>query len=274
MVRKSASELTANETSLLNIAARLMSAAKRVTDTPTTPEELEYMDARIDEEIMAIQKIFDTFKSGSKMPRVHPIIQAVGAEWKTASDTKRSFDWTVLTTQYITQLCDTVQKEHPEWHASLSALSLDSYLDGLHPTKLWWLKGHSAAQNTPEATSSDMQQDPPPSVAIPGPPPPPPPSPPTHSHNTRGKGKRAVKAPVADLPFAPSIPPYSLRGTKRRADPDNPEGESDSTTPQKSDLPRVEVEQASPPRPTQRQRIEASETIASGQDRCGPCALV
>ncbi|KAH9011175.1 hypothetical protein EDB83DRAFT_2322254 [Lactarius deliciosus] len=273
MVRKSASELTANETSLLNIAARLMSAAKRVTDTPTTPEELEYMDARIDEEIMAIQKIFDTFKSGSKMPRVHPIIQAVGAEWKTASDTKRSFDWTVLTTQYITQLCDTVQKEHPEWHASLSALSLDSYLDGLHPTKLWWLKGHSTAQNTPEATSSDMQQDPPPSVAIPGPPPPPPPSPPTHSHNTRGKGKRAVKAPVADLPFAPSIPPYSLRGTKRRADPDNPEGESDSTTPQKSDLPRVEVEQASPPRPTQRQHIEASETIASGQDRCGPCAL-
>ncbi|KAH8995166.1 hypothetical protein EDB86DRAFT_3077984 [Lactarius hatsudake] len=270
MVRKPASELTANETSLLVIAARLMSATKRVEDTPTTSEELKYMDARIDEEIVAIQKIFDTFKSGSKMPRVHPIIQAVGAEWKTASDAKRRFNWTVLTTSYITQLCETVRKEHPEWHASLSSLTLDSYLDGLHPTRLWWLEGHPAAQKT---SDDDMPPDPPTAVVIPGPASPHPPSPPAHSHNTRGKGKRAVNAQVADLPSAPSKPPYALRGTKRRADPDNPEGESDSTTPQKSDLPRVEVEQASPPRPTQRQRTEASATIAYEQDRCGPCAL-
>ncbi|KAH8992195.1 hypothetical protein EDB92DRAFT_1945357 [Lactarius akahatsu] len=270
MVRKPASELTANETLLLVIAARLMSATKRVEDTPTTSEELKYMDARIDEEIVAIQKIFDTFKSGSKMPRVHPIIQAVGAEWKTASDAKRRFNWTVLTTSYITQLCETVRKEHPEWHASLSSLTLDSYLDGLHPTRLWWLEGHPAAQKT---SDDDMPPDPPTAVVIPGPASPHPPSPPAHSHNTRGKGKRAVNAQVADLPSAPSKPPYALRGTKRRADPDNPEGESDSTTPQKSDLPRVEVAQASPPRPTQRQRTEASATIAYEQDRCGPCAL-
>ncbi|KAH8979911.1 hypothetical protein EDB86DRAFT_2835622 [Lactarius hatsudake] len=254
MVRKPASELTANETSLLVIAARLMSATKRVEDTPTTSEELKYMDARIDEEIVAIQKIFDTFKSGSKMPRVHPIIQAVGAEWKTASDAKRRFNWT----------------EHPEWHASLSSLTLDSYLDGLHPMRLWWLEGHPTAQKT---SDDDMPPDPPTAVVIPGPASPHPPSPPAHSHNTCGKGKRAVNAQVADLPSAPSKPPYALRGTKRRADPDNPEGESDSTTPQKSDLPRVEVEQASPPRPTQRQCTEASATIAYEQDRCGPCAL-
>ncbi|KAH9000971.1 hypothetical protein EDB86DRAFT_3074977 [Lactarius hatsudake] len=264
MVRKPASELTANETSLLVIAARLMSATKRVEDTPTTSKELKYMDARIDEEIVAIQKIFDTFKSGSKMPRVHPIIQAVGAEWKTASDAKRRFNWTVLTTSYITQLCETVRKEHPEWHASLSSLTLDSYLDGLHPTRLWWLEGHPAAQKT---SDDDMPPDPPTAVVIPGPASPHPPSPPAHSHNTRGKGKRAVNAQVADLPSAPSKPPYALRGTKRRADPDNPEGESDSTTPQKSDLPRVEVEQASPPRPTQRQRTEASATIAYEQHK-------
>ncbi|KAH8990629.1 hypothetical protein EDB86DRAFT_3080256 [Lactarius hatsudake] len=273
MVRKPTSELTANETSLLVIAARLISATKRVEDTPTTSEELKYMDARIDEEIVAIQKIFDTFKSGSKMPRVHPIIQAVGAEWKTASDTKRRFNWTVLTTSYITQLCETVRKEHPEWHASLSSLTLDSYLDGLHPMRLWWLGGHPAAQKTSDAVMNDMPPDPPTAVVIPGPASPHPPSPPAHSHNTRGKGKRAVNAQVADLPSAPSKPPYALRGTKRRADPDNPEGESDSTTPQKSDLPQVEVEQASPPRPTQQQRTEASATIAYEQDRCGPCAL-
>ncbi|KAH8985801.1 hypothetical protein EDB92DRAFT_1949633 [Lactarius akahatsu] len=271
MVRKPASELTANETSLLVIAARLMSATKRVEDTPTTSEELKYMDARIDEEIVAIQKIFDTFKSGSKMPRVHPIIQAVGAEWKTASDAKRRFNWTVLTTSYITQLCETVRKEHPEWHASLSSLTLDSYLDGLHPTRLWWLEGHPAAQKTSDGMICHQIHQlqwsfqalllP---ILL---------HHPAHSHNTRGKGKRAVNAQVADLPSAPSKPPYALRGTKRRADPDNPEGESDSTTPQKSDLPRVEVAQASPPRPTQRQRTEASATIAYEQDRCGPCAL-
>ncbi|KAH8977208.1 hypothetical protein EDB86DRAFT_2838214 [Lactarius hatsudake] len=231
------------------------------------------MDARIDEEIVAIQKIFDTFKSGSKMPRVHPIIQAVGAEWKTASDAKRRFNWTVLTTSYITQLCETVWKEHPEWHASLSSLTLDSYLDGLHPMRLWWLEGHPAAQKTSDAVMNDMPPDPPTAVVIPGPASPHPPSPPAHSHNTRGKGKRAVNAQVADLPSAPSKPPYALRGTKRRADPDNPKGESDSTTPQKSDLPWVEVEQASPPRPTQWQRTEASATIAYEQDWCGPCAL-
>ncbi|KAH8979995.1 hypothetical protein EDB86DRAFT_3088356 [Lactarius hatsudake] len=273
MVRKPASELTANETSLLVIAARLISATKRIEDTLTTSEELKYMDARIDEEIVAIQKIFDTFKSGSKMPQVHPIIQAVGAEWKTASDAKRRFNWTVLTTSYITQLCEIVRKEHPEWHASLSSLTLDSYLDGLHPTKLWWLEGHPAAQKTSDAVMNDMPPDPPTAVVIPGPPSPHPPSPPAHSHNTRGKGKRAINAQVADLPSAPSKPLYALRGTKRRADSDNPEGESDSTTPQKSDLPQVEVEQASPPQPTQRQRTEASATIAYEQDRCGPCAL-
>ncbi|KAH9004867.1 hypothetical protein EDB86DRAFT_2825267 [Lactarius hatsudake] len=167
------------------------------------------------------------------MLQVHPIIQAVGAEWKTASDAKRRFNWTVLTTSYIPQLCETIRKEHPEWHASLSSLTLDSYLDGLHPTKLWWLEGHPAAL----------------------------------------PGKRAVNVQVADLPSAPSKPPYALRGTKRRADPDNPEGESDSTTPQKSDLPWVEVEQASPPQPTEWQCTEASATIAYEQDRCGPCAL-
>ncbi|KAH8997069.1 hypothetical protein EDB86DRAFT_2828840 [Lactarius hatsudake] len=368
MVRKPTSELTANETSLLVIAARLISATKRVEDTPTTSEELKYMDARIDEEIVAIQKIFDTFKSGSKMPQVHPIIQAVGAEWKTATvtfspspdprtplaktpdtvgrhmqvrfgkdgktttkimhciPTAKSHDpghviiqanktyekgpdelvpgpastASCLMTQFadfqagvqtsldlyksppvprtslqdaarrtsggtLHQLCETVRKEHPEWHVSLSSLTLDSYLDGLHPTRLWWLEGHPAAQKTSD--------DPPTAVVIPGPASPHPPSPPAHSHNTRGKGKRAVNAQVAYLPSAPSKPPYALRGTKRCADLDNPEGESNSTTPQKSDLPQVEVEQASPPRPTQRQRTEASATIAYEQDRCGPCAL-
>ncbi|KAI9433715.1 hypothetical protein H4582DRAFT_2060691 [Lactarius indigo] len=34
---------------------------------------------------------------------------------------------------------------------------------------------------------------------------------------------------------------------------------------------RVEVEQASPPRPTQRQRTDAGDIVAYGNDRCGPC---
>ncbi|KAH8980992.1 hypothetical protein EDB92DRAFT_1953494 [Lactarius akahatsu] len=202
-----------------------MSATKRVEDTPTTSEELKYMDARIDEEIVAIQKIFDTFKSSSKMPRVHPIIQAVGAEWKTASDAKRRFNWT----------------EHPRV-ACVALITYTRLISG-------WSSSHEAvvARGAPRS-AEDLRR----STNCSGhsrPASPHPPSPPAHSHNTRGKGKRAVNA-------------------QRRADPDNPEGESDSTTPQKSDLPRVEVAQASPPRPTQRQRTEASATIAYEQDRC------
>ncbi|KAH9016538.1 hypothetical protein EDB84DRAFT_1443076 [Lactarius hengduanensis] len=38
-----------------------------------------------------------------------------------------------------------------------------------------------------------------------------------------------------------------------------------------SGVPRVEVEQASPPRPTQRQHTDSGAIIAYGKDRCGPC---
>ncbi|KAH9169691.1 hypothetical protein EDB89DRAFT_2072685 [Lactarius sanguifluus] len=277
MVRKPPSELTKHESQLLTIAAKLMCAMKCVEDTPTSSKELEYMDGKIKGEIQAIQTIFNTYRAGSKMPRLHPIIQVAGAEWKNAEDQNRSPNWPLLTTQYITQLCETVLVENPEWHESLSSLQLNSYLEGLHPTKLWWLEAHPEVQKTSDAAIENIS---PTSVAIPSPLPPPSPPLPSHTHNTHGKGKaRAIQEPMAD-PSAPSNPPYALRGTKRCADPDIPEGESDSSTPRKSDVPRVEVEQVSPPRPTQCQCIEASAVIAYGKAQsntwsisCVHCAI-
>ncbi|KAH9163429.1 hypothetical protein EDB89DRAFT_2078785 [Lactarius sanguifluus] len=246
MVRKPPSKLTKHESQLLTIAAKLMCAMKCVEDTPTSSKELEYMDGKIKGEIQAIQTIFNTYRAGSKMPRLHPIIQVVGAEWKNAEDQNRSPNWPLLTTQYITQLCETVLAENLEWHESLSSLQLDSYLEGLHPTKLWWLEAHPEVQKTSDAAIENISPDPLTSVAIPSPLPPPPPPLPLHMHNTRGKGKaRAIQELMAD-PSAPSNPPYALRGTKRRADPDIPKGESDSSTPRKSDVLWVKVEQASP----------------------------
>ncbi|KAH9169735.1 hypothetical protein EDB89DRAFT_1908385 [Lactarius sanguifluus] len=270
MVRKPPSELTKHESQLLTIAAKLMCAMKRVEDTLTSSKELEYMDGKIKGEIQAIQTIFNTYRAGSKMPHLHPIIQVVGAEWKNAEDQNRSPNWPLLTTQYITQLCETVLVENPEWHESLSSLQLNSYLEGLHPTKLWWLEAHPEVQKTSDAAIENISLT---SVAIPSPLPPPSPPLPSHTHNTRGKGKaRAIQEPMVD-PSAPSNPPYALRGTKRCADLDIPEGESNSSTPRKSNVPWVEVEQASPPRPTQCQRIEASAVITYGKDQCGPCGL-
>ncbi|KAH9169709.1 hypothetical protein EDB89DRAFT_1908354 [Lactarius sanguifluus] len=276
MVRKPPSKLTKHESQLLTIAAKLVlnswdlnspmgklpkgehgpkgkvlliqqlvCAMKCVEDTPTSSKELEYMDGKIKGEIQAIQTIFNTYRAGSKMPRLHPIIQVVGAEWKNVEDENCSPNWPLLTTQYITQLCETVLVENPEWHESLSSLQLNSYLEGLHPTRLWWLEVHSEVQKTSDAAIKNISPDPPTSVAIPGPLPPPPPPLPLHMHNTCGKGKaHAIQELMAD-PSAPSNPPYAL-GTKHRADLDIPEGESDSSTPQKSNVPWVEVEQASP----------------------------
>ncbi|KAI9429674.1 hypothetical protein H4582DRAFT_2064942 [Lactarius indigo] len=105
--------------------------------------------------------------------------------------------------------------------------------------------------------------------------PPDPPATPPPVHNTRGTVKaRAIQTRSSDRPAdAPSkrhTAPYVLRGMKRDS-PGNP-GEASETVPhQNPPVPHVEVEQASPPRPTQRQRTDAGDIVAYGNDCCGPC---
>jgi hypothetical protein len=114
--------------------------------------------------------------------------------------------------------------------------------------------------------------------------PPPPQEPSPSGHQTRAKGKGREAPPMSpdvppDVPQSTTAqpPPYSLRGKtlKRRADEvalDDPtdispvDEESESTM-TKSDVPpivpRVQVDEPSPPRPTQRPRTES--VIATGK---------
>jgi hypothetical protein len=96
----------------------------------------------------------------------------------------------------------------------------------------------------------------------------------TDQRQTRGKGKaRAQAAAAAALPAAAppvvpaaappvvpaAVPPYELRGTKRREVGDlsaDPAASPFAT--QDAHVPRVQVEEASPPRPTQRAKIVAT----------------
>ncbi|KAI9430338.1 hypothetical protein H4582DRAFT_2063952 [Lactarius indigo] len=283
MGRKGPSELTKHEVQLLTIAAKFMAAMKRVEETGLSPMELDIMDTKINQEVRTINSIFAGYGIHSKTPRVHLIIQVIGTEWQSAAIEDCYPDWFILTTEYITTLCEYVSSENPDWHLKLSSLDLNSYLDGLHPSKMWWLEentipqmpSESTVDNLPSQSSSSRLTLAPPSASTDPPEPLDPPATPPPVHNTRGTVKaRAIQTRSSDRPAdAPSkrhTAPYALQGTKRDS-PGNP-GEASETVPhQNPPVPRVEVEQASPPRPTQRQRTDAGDIVAYGNDRCGPC---
>jgi hypothetical protein len=74
-----------------------------------------------------------------KMPRVHPVIQAISAEWKAANNDTRAPDLCEITSEYVARLCDQTEEEHPDWHVSLMSPDLHEYLVGIEPSKMWWL---------------------------------------------------------------------------------------------------------------------------------------
>ncbi|KAH9022865.1 hypothetical protein EDB84DRAFT_1441099 [Lactarius hengduanensis] len=271
MARKPPSELTQNEIKLLKIAAKFLSAMKHIEEVAASPGELDNMEVYVQAELNSINTIFLAYTGTMKMPRIHPILQALGIEWKEAGEEDRFPDWFLLYSENITPLCEQVQVEHPDWHPDLSSVDLVSYMSNVRPSEMWWLR---EVANWPQPSHPSVNAIPSQAMPPPPPPPPPPPSapppqdPPPPTHNTRGKGKTRASDPDP-LVNIPSKPPYGLRTRvkKRPATPDDPVGGST----QMSGVPRVEVEQASPPRPTQCQRTDSGAIIAYGKDRCGPC---
>ncbi|KAH9012985.1 hypothetical protein EDB85DRAFT_2158564 [Lactarius pseudohatsudake] len=256
MARKPPSELTQNEIKLLKIAAKFLSAMKHIEEVVASPAELDNMEAYVQAELNSINTIFMAYTGTMKMPRIHPILQALGKEWKEAGEEDRFPDWFLLYSENITPLCEQVQVENPDWHPDLSSVDLVSYMSNLL----------SMQSHRRRCRLLLLLLLPPPPLPPPSAPPPQDLPPPTH--NTRGKGKTRASDPDP-LANIPSKPPYGLRTRvkKRPATPDDPVGGST----QMSGVPRVEVEQASPPRPTQRQRTDSGAIIAYGKDRCGPC---
>ncbi|KAI9435158.1 hypothetical protein H4582DRAFT_2059722 [Lactarius indigo] len=156
MARKGPSELTKHEVQLLTIAAKFMAAMKRVEETGLSPMELDIMDTKINQEVRTINSIFAGYGIHSKTPRVHPIIQVIGTEWQSAAIEDRYPDWFILMTEYITTLCEYVSSENLDWHLKLSSLDLNSYLDGLHPSKMWWLEENTIPQMPSESTVDNL----------------------------------------------------------------------------------------------------------------------
>ncbi|KAH9012131.1 hypothetical protein EDB85DRAFT_1900541 [Lactarius pseudohatsudake] len=258
MARKGVGELTKDETALLVIAAKFIAALERLVASPPTSEELAGLTQMVSVELRAVGAIFNKKDEGSKMPRVHHVIQMISKEWRSAKSEARVPDWDQITLDDVADLCERMRDAYPDWHESLVSPDLSEYLIGIEPSKMWWL-----AEDEEDGDDVVMLDAPPPpstsqsSLA-----------PPKSTINTRAaKGK----APAIPTPAPPPAPQSRPRARKRRADdsPDAPHIKSESITPRKSTHPQVEVVITSPPRQGKRTRRDKAHLWP--QDRCGPC---
>ncbi|KAH9021170.1 hypothetical protein EDB84DRAFT_1565414 [Lactarius hengduanensis] len=234
MARKGVGELTRDETTLLVIAAKFIAALERLVTSPPTSEELAGLTEMVRVELRAVGAIYHKKDEGSKMPRVHHVIQMISTEWRNVKTEARVPDWDRITLDDVAEICERMGEAYPDWHESLISPDLREYLIGIEPSKMWWL---------PEGVEDDadvvmLDAPPPPSKAQSSL------APPKSSINTRAaKGK----APAIPTP-APQPRP---RARKRRAD-DSP------------DAPHIKSE-------SKRTRRDKSPSVATGDDRCGPC---
>ncbi|KAH8983597.1 hypothetical protein EDB86DRAFT_2833899 [Lactarius hatsudake] len=260
MARKGVGELTKDETALLVIAAKFIAALDRLVASPPTPEELAGLTQMVSVELRTVAAIFNKKEEGSKMHRVHPVIQMISKEWRSAKSEACVADWDQITLDNVAELCERMGDAYPDWHESLISPDLSEYLVGIEPSKMWWL---------PEDVEDDadvvmLDTPPPPSKSQPSL------APPKSSINTRAAKGKAPAIPTPALPPAPQTRPCAR---KQHADdsPDAPHIKSESITPWKSTHPQVEVVITSPPRQGKRTCRDKSPLVATGDDRCGPC---
>jgi hypothetical protein len=98
--------------------------------------------------------------SNASIPRLHPIVQIVIVEWKTASDEGQNPHWHIFTDSYIKQYCDQVANENPQWNADLYATDLSTYVADVSARKQQWvLPGStqsSAAQRSDDSAFTSI----------------------------------------------------------------------------------------------------------------------
>ncbi|KAF8267879.1 hypothetical protein EI94DRAFT_1801089 [Lactarius quietus] len=265
-------ELTQLEVQLLMTAARLLAATRMFSPCLPPHAQEAYLMNKVKEEIMSVANNFKKFMAepnkNLKKPRVHPIIQ---------------------------------RANEPDWHSDLSYLDLGPYMEGLQDHRRWWEVSLPALQD-----DEDVPMDPPASLPLPHPPaapaktaPPSTPAPEAPTHSSKGKARiippagssdprstlTALPTPNAPLlapapstmpavPYAFRVPRHYATNTETAQD-DNDDIEDFNTTPRKGgsppnvSLPQVHVDDASPPPPAQRHRIEVQPPVATGNDRCG-----
>ncbi|KAF8262902.1 hypothetical protein EI94DRAFT_1704413 [Lactarius quietus] len=307
-------ELTQLEVQFLMTAARLLAATRTFSPRPPHQAQKAYLMNKVKEEIVSVGNNFKKYMSEPtkilKKPRVHPIIQVMSVEWKAAEAEKRSPDWSIFTTDYISSYCENQRANELNWHPDLSSLDLGPYLEGLQEHKRWWEVGLPAAQD-----DEDVHMDPLTSCAPPRAPAAPPmtappsmPALPVATRSSKGKAHALLTPASSDprgappalhapptLPTPPAMPaapsmhpaspaPYAFRTEASNtttapdaAPPDDDEIEDFDTTPRKwggpsdTSIPQVHVDDGSPPPPAQRCWMDAKPLIATGDNWCGPC---
>ncbi|KAF8258982.1 hypothetical protein EI94DRAFT_1707491 [Lactarius quietus] len=257
-----ASKLTQVEVQFLAIAARLFAAAMIFLAHPPDDGQQIYLDRKVKDEMTSLEKQFNAFMGDPmkvrKKPRVHPIIQITAQEWRAAEAEQRMPNWGIFTLDHI---------------SGVFRITGDVAMEGL------------AAPAQPSVPVPPVSLTMPDAPAV-----------------TKGKGRALPPAGLSNphgtlpTPIAQPTPPYDFRNTRRHPVVQPLQGTSTTTqsnefedcmlsdmiadmdsTPSAqgrasdSSLPHVQVDDASPPPPAQRHRLDVKPLIATGDYRCGPC---
>ncbi|KAF8267271.1 hypothetical protein EI94DRAFT_1701122 [Lactarius quietus] len=270
MPPKAASELTQVETQFLAIAARLFTAAMTFSAHPPDDGQQAYLVRKVKDEIILVGNQFKKFMGDpskhTKKPCIHPIIQIMSEEWKAAEAEQRMPDWGIFTLDHISGYCHAQREAHSDWHPDLSTLKLSRYLQGLQNHRRWWVTGLPPPHSDLDVTSTYLMHAPaqasaPVSAAAP--------TMPDAPAISKAKAHALPPAGLSDPYCAPPTStvlheaPYAFRhmdGT-----PSAQGRVSDMS------LPRVQVDDASPPPPAQRRHLDVQPLIATGDYRCGTC---
>ncbi|KAF8259255.1 hypothetical protein EI94DRAFT_1707269 [Lactarius quietus] len=295
-----ASELTQVETQFLAIAARLFTAAMTFSAQPPDDGQQAYLVRKVKDEIISVGNQFKKFMGDpskhTKKPRMHPIIQIMSEEWKAEAE-QRMPDWGIFTLDHISGYCHAQREAHSDWHPDLSTLDLSRYLQGLQNHRRWWVTGlpppHGDVDVAMEVMAAPAQPSAPISAAAP--------TMPDAPATSKAKAHTLPPAGSSDPYGAPPASttrraPYAFRRPRRQPGAEPMQG-TFSTTPsddfedctlsdmiadmdstpsaqgRASDmsLPRVQVDDASPPPPAQRRRLDIQPLVATGDYRCGTC---
>ncbi|KAF8265417.1 hypothetical protein EI94DRAFT_1702515 [Lactarius quietus] len=252
MPPKAASELTQVETQFLAIAARLFTAAMTFLAHPPDDGQQAYLVRKVKDEIILVGNQFKKFMGDpskhTKKPRMHPIIQIMSEEWKAAEVEQRMPDWGIFTLDHISGYYHAQREAHSDWHPDLSTLDLSRYLQGLQNHRRWWVTGLPPPQGDVDVAMEVMAAPAQPSAPVSAASPMMPDAPAT------SKGKARA------LPPAGSSDPYDMDSTP------SAQGRASDTS-----LPRVQVDDASPPPPAQRRHLDVQPLVATGDYRCGTC---
>jgi|ERR1700677_405894 hypothetical protein len=102
-----------------------------------------------------VSQMYEAYRDKDKKPRLHPVAQALGDEWRRAGQLGREGEWDNINVPYVEQLCKNARGSNPDWHADLSMLDLSKYINGTAQEQMWWVPQASTNAEEPDG-ASDM----------------------------------------------------------------------------------------------------------------------